>query len=225
MKRVKFKKRQIFFSLKFITILSIIFAGILTNIITNNLSDKVISYSKTIIKNNNHEIFKNAYTKAEVSKESNDLIKVIKNSNDEILEVYFDMEKCNVLLSKIIENIDVDTNSYKNGGYVLYVPTGFLSDSIVYSNLGPKIPVVINVASSALGNVRTKITEYGINSALVEIYLDVELKVEINMPFNKGNENLSYSSLIASKIINGKVPTFYDGTIKSKSKTINVPIN
>lgn len=222
MKKVKFKK-GFYFNYKFIIIFSIIISFLISLYISNKISNKVLNYSKTVIKNNNHEIFKKAYSKAEVSENSNNLIKVIKNSNDEILEVSFDMKKCNDLLSKIIDNIDKDINNSKDG-YILYVPIGFITDSIIYSNLGPKVPVVINMVGSALGNVRTKITEYGINSAMVEIYIDIDLKIEVNMPFNKDSEDISYSSLIASKIINGKVPNFYDGTINSKSKLINIPI-
>lgn len=223
MNKVRFKKGKFYFNYRFIILFSIIISFIISYYISDRISYKVINYSKAIIRNNNHDIFKKAYGKAEVNLNSNDLIHVIKNSDDEILEVSFDMEKCNEVVSKITDNIDIDLNK-NSRGYVLYVPLGFSLNNILYSNKGPKIPVVINTVGSALGNVRTKITEYGINSALVQIYIDIDLKVEVNMPFNKDSENISYSSLVASKIINGKVPTFYDGTINSKSKLINIPI-
>ena len=53
------------------------------------------------------------------------------------------------------------------------------------SNLGPKILVKINLIGNVVSSVETKVRNYGINSALIEIYANIEVTEEVIIPFQK----------------------------------------
>ena len=64
----------------------------------------------------------------------------------------------------------------------------------------------------------------GINNALVEIYVTVELKTDMISPVSEKTNKIDYDVLIASTVINGRVPEFYGGLIQSKSNNFSIPI-
>ena len=66
-------------------------------------------------------------------------------------------------------------------------------------------------------NLRTKVTNYGLNNALVEVYVYVEFSNQIITPFKKQEMKLEYDAVIASMMIEGEVPSFYNGTIEKES--------
>ena len=218
MKRMILKKKK--------NILLIIIILTLINIVIflhafNILSKKVLVYAKSYIKRESNKVFKSSYQKID-SNNKNSLIRVIKNENDEILMIDFDIEKTNTIVDTLVN--DIDKNLSKMEKYTIYVPLGIVSNNKIISNMGPKVPIKINVVGSSFGKVRTKVLEYGINSVLLEIYIDVKLNLEYNLAFKAINEECNYSSLIDSKIISGKVPDYYEGDKRSTDKTINIPI-
>ena len=91
-------------------------------------------------------------------------------------------------------------------------------------NLGPKIYIPLNFSGALLTNLKTKIKDYGLNNALVEIYVTIKINIDILYPYNKNKEEINYDVLIASSIINGRVPSFYGGVIDTKSKNVSIPI-
>ena len=47
---------------------------------------------------------------------------------------------------------------------------GIITNNALLSNLGPKVPVKINLVGNVISNVGTKVENYGINSIMVEVY-------------------------------------------------------
>ena len=64
---------------------------------------------------------------------------------------------------------------------------------------------------------KTKVTDYGLNNALVELFVYVEFKMQIMSPFHVEEVTLKYDALIASMMIEGEVPNFYGGMIEKES--------
>ena len=92
------------------------------------------------------------------------------------------------------------------------------------SNLGPSIYVPINFVGSVLTNIKTKITDYGINNALVEIYVTVVLDTNLISPVVEKSNKINYDVLVASTVVNGRVPEVYGGLIQSKSNSLTKQI-
>ena len=100
---------------------------------------------------------------------------------------------------------------------VLSIPIGNSFSHFYFYNLGPRIPVRINFIDSVLTNLKTKVTNYGLNNALVELFVTIEFKTQIMSPFQMEEITLKYDAVIASMMIEGEVPSFYGGTIERES--------
>lgn len=227
MNKIKFKnwksktKKRIIISF-FASLLVTLF---LVTIFVKNISSGLTEYIAKTVNKENTLILKEAFSHSQNSNiDIDNLIMVVKNSKEEITEVNFDMKSASELLSSITGYMNEHISDYNYLGYRIDVPIGILSKNPLLTNVGPKIPIKVELSDVALGNVKTVVKPFGINNALVEVYLDIILRSSILYPFEVIEENTSYSSLITSKIITGKVPDFFGGTINSKSDTINLPL-
>lgn len=166
-----------------------------------------------------------------------DIIIINKNSDGEILYVSYDMDKSYKVLDLVTKELENNINDLENGnvgntqnisggknGILLKLPM-FIGNNAIISNLGPKIYVPINFVGSILTNLKTKITDYGINNALVEIYVTVKLSTNIISPTSSKEMVIDYDALIASVVVNGRVPSVYGGIIQSKSSDLSIPIS
>ena len=166
-----------------------------------------------------------------------DIIVINKNSDGEILYVSYDMDKSYKVLDLVTKVLENNINDLENGnvgntqnisggknGILLKLPM-FIGNNAIISNLGPKIYVPINFVGSILTNLKTKITDYGINNALVEIYVTVKLSTNIISPTSSKEMVIDYDALIASVVVNGRVPSIYGGIIQSKSSDLSIPIS
>ena len=228
MKSIKFKKNK--FGLKekiiFSVFCSFSLCSFMTYRITSSMTDKILDVADKLIKKENNLKLKEAFSKRNVSNnESEKLFEVIKNSNEEIVEIDFNIPECERVMKSIIDHIDKSNKSINEDGYIIFIPLGYLSDSPILINLGPMIPISTKTMDTAMGNVKTVIREYGINNALIEIYIEIAFKIDTIMPLEKREQDLTYESLIASKIVMGKIPSFYGGSFTKESSMINLPID
>ena len=77
---------------------------------------------------------------------------------------------------------EYDYNLLKKG--IIYeIPMGLVSSNVFLSNLGPKVPLKLFLVGDVTSNITSKVTEYGINNALLEIGVNVEVTTKINLPF------------------------------------------
>ena len=224
MKKTRFKKQKLTYKEKTIIVIMITISLCIyiTFIITMNINKKIIYSSEKLILAETDKIYNNSFNLKEIN--TNNLINIIKNSKEEIIEVDFDINECEKILTETINRINSKTNNYLIDGYIINVPIGYITNSPLLINLGPKIPIKISIIDVVYGNVKTNIKEYGINNALIEIYIQINLKVNSSLPIIQDTYNYKYTYLLASKIINGKVPDFYGGLISKNSDTINLPI-
>lgn len=157
-----------------------------------------------------------------VSENINDILKITKNQNNEIIEVSFD----NVVTNKILQNLNASLlkNTLKleenNGSYksIIYnVPFNVLSEKTVLIGIGPKIPFKLEIISSSNNNITTNVKEYGINNSLIELLLEIELNVQIILPFVSERTVIKKNIPIGTKIIQGKIPEYYGGMISART--------
>ena len=165
---------------------------------------------------------------------------ITKNKNNEIITVDFNLDQAYEVLSEITVRLEDNINKLENGkikldyynsylnegieGLVLNIPMGVASEYIYLNNLGPKIPVKINFVGTLLTNLKTKITNYGLNNALVEVYAYIQISEEIITPVEFRELTTEYDVLIASKMINGRVPSFYGESFDTQSNLFNIPL-
>jgi len=103
---------------------------------------------------------------------------------------------------------------------VVEIPIGQATGNAILANLGPKIPVHFEIVGSLRSDVVHEIKEFGVNAALVEIYIPVTVNVQIVIPFSTSVSEVSTRVFIDSRIVMGNVPEFYSSGTSGTSISI-----
>lgn len=93
---------------------------------------------------------------------------------------------------------------------VVEIPLGQATGNAILANLGPKIPVHFEIVGSLRSDVVHEIKEFGVNAALIEIYIPVDVSIQIVIPFSSSTAEVSTKVFIDSRVIMGDVPEFYN---------------
>ena len=173
------------------------------------------------------------------------IIKVYKNENGDILYADFNNEEVNSILSKsvnLVQNklIDIENgkidklslpdavNSKYNKleeGIIIEIPTGSLISNSLFSTVGPKIPIRIELLGAVEGNIKTNIKEYGINNSMVSIQIVIDVTEQVVLPISSEKINVKIEIPIATKLIQGKIPTYYQNGLNTNSSIFSLPTN
>lgn len=128
-----------------------------------------------------------------------------------IFEYLEDLENGNI---EKIKNTSL-FSSRINERIVFEIPTGVVFDNIILTNLGPKIPVKLNLVGDILTNISTKVTEYGINNAVIEVMVNVEVYEQVILPFTTKKITITTDIPIALKLIQGEIPSYLFNNLKN----------
>lgn len=227
---VKFKKNHNNLILIFILTIVMI-TSVLLDTVGKKVSNQMVDISKIIIKDViintvNSNIRSDTLKKYNI----NDLIEI--NYRDKkVSDVDYNLENTYDVLIDIKSSVmrmiplyDFSSYSYNVRLYsnfmILEMPFYNYSSNLLLANLGPKISAKINYIRYVNGSVKTKIKTYGINSLQVELYLNIEVSSEIVVPFIKEENITSMDILVASKIVQGEIPSIYNGLYESESKIV-----
>jgi len=147
---------------------------------------------------------------------------IIKSSNEKITMVDFDPVIVNRVMSsvsnivydnlKLISEKNKETlEKFNVSESIFYIPTGVIFDSVLLNNLGPKIPLNLELISSVNPDIKTKVTEYGINNSLIEVYIQVNASVKMVLPSYSKEMEIVVVVPLCVKLIQGDVPEYYQG--------------
>ena len=219
----KFKIRVIFKNYIFIYLV-IIFTEVFYSIdkIGLIISPKMIN----IIKNNisyYDNILIEEYLDTKELRDSyiEELITIDKNSKEEIVNIDINTSKSYILLNKIVNNLKNSNSTYrdmyaknKKNYIVLRYPIGLISNNILINNLGYRIPIRLELNSNILTGIKSKVTNYGLNNALIEVYLRVKFTSNVVYFSLDDRVDNEYEILLASKMIMGRVPEMFNGYLE-----------
>lgn len=172
--------------------------------------------------------------------ETNSLFSLTRSSTGEIQLIDFDPVAVNHILNvattvvqdniRLLEegdlasiglndlNLSRDELESLKEGIVVSVPTGKATNITFLTNLGPKIPIRFHYIGDVNGNITTKLTQYGLNNALIEIGVQLEMTAQLYLPFSTSVKFLQYDIPIIIKMVQGTVPNFYsNGLLKNSS--------
>lgn len=203
-------KRKYYILITFL--ISLFLFIIIFSLYSKKLNPKLNDYIDFLVKD---EIYKKVIKSNNfiTNEEVNDILYIDKNKSNEIVYLDYDIDKTYKLLNKYIDSLKKDNSKSK----ILTVPFFIASDNIIISSLGPKVKFKYEIIDNVKGKIKTKVTDFGVNNALVEIYFELEIGYLVVIPMNKKESVLKTEILISSKIINGKVPTFYGKNIFKES--------
>ena len=203
-------KRKYYILITFL--ISLFLFIIIFSLYSKKLNPKLNDYIDFLVKD---EIYKKVIKSNNfiTNEEVNDILYIDKNKSNEIVYLDYDIDKTYKLLNKYIDSLKKDNSKSK----ILTVPFFIASDNIIISSLGSKIKFKYEIIDNVKGKIKTKVTDFGVNNALVEMYFELEIGYLVVIPMNKKESVLKTEILISSKIINGKVPTFYGKNIFKES--------
>ena len=216
-----------------IVIITLILTLIILSFINNNITPKLLDIStKAIDTYNNHLIMDFISNDSLSTSDLNELIILVKNNKNEIISVNYDVEKSYKILKEVTNGLHeiITKTSYKDitdydydikDDLIIFYPIGLASNYAYFNNLGPKIPIKIKFLSSLVTGINTKVSNYGINNVLLELYINVKITDDIVIPFRKENIENNYDILLSSKIVFGNVPTYLGGTIQNSSPILS----
>ena len=153
-----------------------------------------------------------------------------KNKEDLISAIDIDNKVLNEFLNYTISSIENQLIKIENGninglelpktitkskynklkkGIIIEIPSGIIFNNIILYNISPKIPVKVHLLGNAIGKIKFKAKDYGINNTLMEVYIEVVLEEEILLPTTVKREQISYNILVDTKLIQGPLPEYY----------------
>lgn len=195
---------------------------LIINFYNKNISKKLLDISETKIEEITNIYVKNNIVPKDV--DINKLLSIDKNSKEEIKSVDIDNNYANEIMVSVVKkiqnnifefNMDDELLKKHDDSVYLFIPLFLAYDGVLLSNLGPKIPVKISFYEHAFGNIEVEITDYGINNALIKVYLEISLEQKIYIPYKQVPKTKEFRLIIASKVINGTVPNLYGGMYRN----------
>ncbi|WP_176545252.1 sporulation protein YunB [Bacillus sp. AFS041924] len=93
-------------------------------------------------------------------------------------------------------------------GFYLKVPIGVVTNTVLLGKLGPTIPVRFSVVGDAVANVTQEVKPFGFDNSVVEIIMNVEVNMNVIIPFSTKSTKVKVKVPIATEIIDGEVPNY-----------------
>lgn len=169
-----------------------------------------------------------------------------KDEKGEIATIDFDPVLVNQFLLKAINRVQLNMKRIQDGdidkldlgadilvsydkkmlkkGVFFEIPMGVVFNNTFLANLGPKIPVRFKVMGSIIANIDSKVTNYGINNALIETTVHLVLTERVILPVTSKTHTVTVDIPIALKIIQGTVPSYYFSGMNNSSPILTLPI-
>lgn len=173
-----------------------------------------------------------------------DLYIVSKKENNEITSVDFNPAIVNKVLTKVTSSVQMNLKNLEEGnldlleasddvliyydkenlkkGIIFRIPSGIVFNNSLLTNIGPKIPVRFTLVGDVLSGINTKVTNYGINNALLEVSVNIKLTLKVILPTSTKEVNVETNVPIAIKMIQGNVPNYYSNGLNSN---FSIPLN
>lgn len=248
MKKLKLKKyKKIKISTKLTILITIVFIGtfLFMNYVNKVVLPTLMKYAEVDAKKLALTVMQNSVDDSVINiLKEEEIFQISKNNDGEVSDIDFNPVVVNKVLNattkivssnlKKIELGNIDNITYINtedydikklkNGVISELPIGLITNNSLLANIGPKIPVKLNMTGTVVSYMYCDTKTYGINSAIVEVYAHVEVTEQVIIPFNTKEVKIQNNIPIAIKIIQGKVPDYYNGLDKNSS-VLSIPID
>ena len=201
-------------------ILLIIFTFIILVFLSNKVMPFYMNYSEAEMKRVVTTVINKSVTEEVTNQLEVDSFFVLKKENDNTIIVDFDPVIVNRVMSKISDVVynnlkliskkdKLTLEKYNLDESYFYIPSGIIFNTTMLNNVGPRIPINLEIISSVNPNLKTEVTEYGINNSLIEVYIHVIVDVKMILPMYSNTMQIVVVVPLAVKLIQGEVPKYY----------------
>jgi sporulation protein YunB len=244
----KKKKKQRFSKIITIMIIAITISFCILSYINKRITPYLLDYAALETQKIANLIINKAITKQVISDnvDIDKLFTIIQDSSGNIQTIDFNSIVVNDMLSSISDLIQDNLLAVEKGkidlikdseyifseydkrklkkGIIYEVPFLAYTGNTFLANIGPKIPVRLNLVGNVNSNINTKIEPYGINNALLEILIHVEVSEQVILPIASKKITIDNDIPIAIKMIQGIVPRYYQNGITNSSPIFSLPL-
>lgn len=242
-KKIKIKKINILIIAIIIILIGIVFTF---NFINKKISTVIMNYATLEAKKLSSIIINKAISKHITEKiNPDDLFTIMQDSNGEIKSIDFNSSEVNRFLTETTNSVQINLRNIEKGdidalefsdsvlvdydkeklkqGIIYEISSGIIFDNSLLNNIGPKIPVKINLVGDATSNVSSEVKNYGINNALIEVYVNLEINEQVILPFYEDVIKVSSKVPVALKLVTGTVPKYYVSGLNESTPSLVVP--
>ncbi len=135
------------------------------------------------------------------------LMHIERDQQGKIVMISADMPLINSLIAALTEEIDQALSSL--GEQRLTIPLFALTGSKLFSSWGPQIPIDISGIATPSVELTDSFVAAGINQTKHSIYLEIEAKLQVAVPFQQETCTVATKVLLAEGILIGEVPEAY----------------
>lgn len=169
------------------------------------------------------------------SKAVNEVIMdICKNNDEELINnedayVSYNIDKINELVlitsRKLLDELqDINHGDYKDiiseeclrkyntSGIIYEIPISVIFNNAFLSSFGPYLPVRFNIMGDVLVTSKYSIESFGINNALITLFLHISFSYGVYLPLLKQVEEMNIDIPISMNLIEGDVPSYLYGT-------------
>ncbi|NFF81583.1 sporulation protein YunB [Clostridium botulinum] len=150
-----------------------------------------------IINNNSIKLFADEFN-------YNEMIKIEKDKDGNITLIQADTVKLNYLASKLSIQCNEELQNLED--IKIKIPLGWFTENSIYYNLGPQMAIRVEDVGNINANYESAFESAGINQTRHRIYLNVESKVRVILPFKTNEVEIVTKVPVSDTIIVGKIP-------------------
>lgn len=108
-------------------------------------------------------------------------------------------------------DVEIDADKMEHAEGISYtIPLGQITNNAILGNLGPRIPIRFHAIGDVSSDVKTKVEPFGINSAYVEVYIELQVHVQVIVPFAADETLVTQTIPVAMGLVHGTVPDYYN---------------
>lgn len=231
----KFKNKYII-----LLVLLIISSSVFLLVLNKKAKPVIMNYAIVQTKKVGIEVLRSTGIR-EVNKrlKNKEIFNTITNNNGEIESVDFNTSVINETMVLIAQNVrkrlkeveegknlpdemyDENIKKSNRKGIIYEVPLGVAYNNAFLSNYGPTIPVKIKYSGNVGLDIKTRVKPYGLNSALIEVYVYIEVNQRTILPFQSKDIKLVSEVPVIMRIVKGTIPNY----LTNDNSSYNLPIN
>lgn len=173
---------------------------------TYNFTDIITNYSTEIAKSYVIDVINETISKT--SCDTKNLYTITRNNKEEIEMIDYNNQTLSNYINDLTLNIEENLNKKFKNAYIK-VPIGVITKNAIFNNYGPKIKANLTILNSITAGIKVNVKDYGINNALLETILIINVEVQVILPVSSKEIKIAQEIPLSYKIISAKVPDFF----------------
>ncbi|AIK38098.1 sporulation protein YunB [Bacillus pseudomycoides] len=159
------------------------------------------------------------------------LMKVQNDKNGRVSTIDLNTKQVNEILTSTTAYIEKYLHQVEKGdmkalglpeesGVSMSVPLGRITDNALLGNLGPNIPIDFTTIGHVNTDIKQNVKPHGINNTAIEVVMEVQVTLQVIIPFRTKEITVKQNIPIATRIVQGEVPSYYGsgGVVMPDSK-------